>query len=58
VVSHGSLGGGYELSIDDDALIWTHNANGFERELRGGPIAPGTRALRVRARIDRLSTFD
>ncbi|HEV8298666.1 MAG TPA: hypothetical protein VGQ20_15270, partial [Acidimicrobiales bacterium] len=45
VVSHGSLGGGYELSIENDELVWTHNANGTERQLRGGPIPPGTRHL-------------
>ena len=50
LVSHGSLGGGYELAISNDELIWTHNAHGTERQLRGGPIPPGTR--RITARVD------
>jgi arylsulfatase len=45
LVSHGSLGGGYELTIDDNQFVWTHNAHGSERHLRGGPIRPGTQQL-------------
>jgi arylsulfatase len=47
LVSHGSLGGGYELTVEDRELVWTHNAQGSERQLRGGPIPTGTRRLRA-----------
>ncbi|HUP76658.1 MAG TPA: arylsulfatase [Acidimicrobiales bacterium] len=45
LVSHGSLGGGYELSIEGDQLVWTHNAHGTERSLRGAAIPEGTERL-------------
>ncbi len=42
LVSHGSQGGGYELTVEDDALVWTHNARGAERRIAGGPVAEGS----------------
>lgn len=45
LVSHGSLGGGYELRIENDEFVWSHNAHGAERQFRSGPIPPGTQQL-------------
>jgi arylsulfatase len=53
LVSHGSLGGGYELTVEDRELAWTHNAQGSERQLRGGPIPTGTRRLRADVHAER-----
>jgi arylsulfatase len=57
LVSHGSLGGGYELTVEHDELVWTHNAKGVERQLRGGPIPPGTRQLRADVRAESWSRW-
>ena len=55
-MSHGSLGGGYELSIEGDQLVWTHSAHGTERSLRGGPVPQGTK--RVSAEIEAQPRHD
>ena len=46
LVSHGSLGGGYELTIEDNQFVWTHKrARQLNATSAGGPIPPGTQQL-------------
>lgn len=45
IVSHGSLGGGYELAVDDGTLVWVHNHSGHEQRVGGGPVPDGITSI-------------
>ncbi len=47
LVSHGSLGGGYELAVDGGLLVYTHNHGGHEQRVEGGPVPSGTAQILV-----------
>ena len=46
LVAHGDQGSGYGLYVRDDELVFVHNdGRGRMRELRGGPVPPGTQEI-------------
>ena len=48
LVAHGDQGSGYGLYVRDDELVFVHNdGRGRMRELRGGPLPPGTQEIVV-----------
>ena len=50
LVSHGSLGGGYEITVEDGRLVWTHNHGGHVRRVEGDALANGT--TRITAEVE------
>ncbi|GAA1166800.1 arylsulfatase [Kitasatospora gansuensis] len=49
LVSHGDQGGGYSLYVEDGRLRFAYNQYGELFEADGGPLAPGARAVGLRA---------
>ena len=47
LVSHGSLGGGYEITVEDGRLVWTHNHGGHVRRVEGDALPNGTTRITV-----------
>ena len=47
LVAHGDQGGGYMLYVEDDRLLFAHNAYGDMTVLDCGPLADGTAAVRL-----------
>jgi arylsulfatase len=51
LVAHGDQGGGYLLFVEDGRVLAGYNAYGDVVELDGGPLHPGARHVRLRARV-------
>lgn len=56
LVAHGGQSSGYALYVDNDELIYVHNAYGVVDELRAGPVPAGAQEIAIAVTALDMST--